>query len=426
MHTYVRDQAPRALHRIDSPTTPMTRRVSALDAETVRIRLDGPTVVLPTVRALSQRSADGEPLKVVALIPAHNEADSIAATIEALLVQHRRLDQIVVIPNGCLDDTAEIARRYPITVLELPRLEHKKSEALNTAWERYCRGTADIVICLDADTVLPPNAIGDWEAEFVADSSLAGSSSKFTMIQHDGPGALLTRLQRAEFARWTDSSLRRGSTSVLAGTGCGIRNSVLERIADMPGRAGPWSYSSLTEDFELTYQIRAVGFRCQVSPKVRAYTDSMKSVRALWAQRMKWQVGTVSDLMQFGFNRYTAFDWWQQAAGFGSMLVRLIWITLTMTGIILGTLQVHWLWFLVPVLFILTDVRHSMRIPMRTKKDVLVAAALLPQEFFAWMRAGWFIKSWVEVLVGRVTRKTKDRWTMQYAAESKNAEKVAA
>lgn len=70
---------------------------------------------------------------LVALIPAYNEAESIAATIEAVLAQTRPADHVVVILNGCTDETATIARRYPVTVMELPRLPHRKSEALNTA-----------------------------------------------------------------------------------------------------------------------------------------------------------------------------------------------------------------------------------------------------------------------------------------------------
>lgn len=107
-------------------------------------------------------------LRVVTLIPAHNESADMAATIEALLLQQRRPDLVVVIPNGCTDDTAAIARRYPVTVLELPVLPHKKSEALNIAWQKYCQD-ADVVICLDGDTILPPNAVGDWEQEYLLD-----------------------------------------------------------------------------------------------------------------------------------------------------------------------------------------------------------------------------------------------------------------
>lgn len=163
-------------------------------------------------------------LRVVVLVPAYNEASSTGATLDGLMVQFRPADQIVVIPNGCSDSTAWEARKYPVTVMELPRLEHRKSEALNRAWNEYAYD-ADVVICLDADTVLPPTALATWAQEFAAVSTrsgqpLGGSSSKFTM---QDPG-VLSRLQKAEFATRTDVALRRGSTSVLAGTGCAINN----------------------------------------------------------------------------------------------------------------------------------------------------------------------------------------------------------
>lgn len=97
--------------------------------------------------------------RIVALVPACNEEDSIAAAITSLLAQDRPLDEIIVIPNGCTDRTAEIARQYPVTVLELPKLSHRKSEALNLAWQQYA-ADADIVVGLDGDSELPPFAVG--------------------------------------------------------------------------------------------------------------------------------------------------------------------------------------------------------------------------------------------------------------------------
>lgn len=360
-------------------------------------------------------------LRVVALIPAHNESADMAATIEALMEQQRPADLVVVIPNGCTDDTADIARRFPVTVLELPVLPHKKSEALNIAWQKYCRD-ADVVICLDGDTVLPPSAIRDWEQEYLLDRPigtgnssrpLGGSSSKFTMLGDH----FLTRLQRAEFARWTDTALRRGWTSVLAGTGCAISGDALRTVAALDDREGPWTYTSQVEDFELTYAIRKLGYRCQVSPQVRAYTDSMKTVRALWGQRMKWQCGTVEDLLAIGVNRLTAVDWWQQFTGLCAALSRLLWVVVIIAQIMTGQFHFVLFWWLLPVLFAAVDVRAAMRIPHRDRKDVVLAALLVPSELFAWLRAGWFLAAWFDVLKSKVTGQRKDRWQMQYVAE---------
>lgn len=366
-------------------------------------------------------------LRIVALVPAYNEAGSIANTIEALLAQDRVPDHIVIVPNGCTDETASIARQFDVTVFELPKLEHKKSQALNMAWSKYGR-EADVVICLDADTILPPNAIGDWEQEFANEVGampttqvkqrnrpLGGSSSKFTMRGDD----FLTRLQRAEFSRWTDTALARGWTSVLAGTGCAISGEALRAVIDKTGREGPWSYDSQVEDFELTYMIRKLGYRCQVSPTVRAYTDSMKTVRALWGQRMKWQVGTVEDLWSIGWNRFTLVDWWQQAAGLLMAGLRLLWVTIIVALVVTGTLKfiVFW-WVAVPIIFVSIELYSALRIPHRDRKDVVLALLILPAEIFAWLRSGWFIKAWIDVFASRITGKRKDRWQLQYAAEA--------
>jgi cellulose synthase/poly-beta-1,6-N-acetylglucosamine synthase-like glycosyltransferase len=355
-----------------------------------------------------------QPLKIVAIVPAHNEAASIGRVIEALLDQVRRPDQIVVVSDNSTDDTFAIASSYAgVTAVETVGNTDKKSGALNVAWGRYC-GDADLLVTLDADTILPDNAVGDWEKEFLADPSLAGSSSKFTM-----PGSrFIVRLQRFEFATWTDTSLRRGHTSVLAGTGCCIRNGVLRQVVATHERIeGPWSYDSQVEDFELTYRIRQLGYRCHVSPTVRAYTDAMDTVRALWGQRMKWQVGTVEDLLSFGVNRLTLLDWRQQVAGMFAVAVRVLWVFLMIWGAIFGLLVFSPIWLLMPALFVLVDVKRSLRIPHRDRWDVVLAALLIPQEIFATMRAGWFLASWLEVVVGRVTGRRKDHWMMQYAAE---------
>jgi len=356
-------------------------------------------------------------VKVVALVAAHNEEASVGLTINALLLQTRPIDNIVVISDNSTDRTFEIAQSYPITVTRTNSNTHKKAGALNTGWTAYGQ-LADLIICVDADTVLPPTAVADWEQEFERDERLGGSSAKLTM-----PGSgFLVRLQRAEFARWTDTGLSRGWTSVLAGTACAIRNDVLREIARLAGREAPWTYDSIVEDFELTYRIRKLGYRCHVSPEVRAYTEAMKTPKALWGQRMKWQVGTVDDLLRFGLNRLTWVDWYQQFMGLLAALVRVMWVLTIAVAIMLGLFELDPIWLLPTLVFIASDVKQSLRIPHRDRWDVILAAAVLPQEAFAWIRAGWFTASWLSVLKSRVTGRRKDYWSVQYELEERTSD----
>lgn len=363
--------------------------------------------------------------KLVALVAAHNEEASIRATLLSLLRQDRRADRIVVAVDNCTDATLAIAQSVPgVTVFETEGNRAKKPGALNQAWLRYC-GDADLIVCVDADTILERDAFGGWEREFADDDRLGGCSAKFTMLVDDSmtfSQRLLVRLQRAEFAKWTDLSLRRGRTSVLAGTACCLRNSALRGIADRRRRSGegwgPWIETSLVEDFELTYRMRELGWRSKVSTTVRAYTDAMTDLRSLWAQRMKWQTGTVEDLLRFGVNPLTRFDWWQQLQGMLAVAIRVAWIVLLVAGAVMGTLQLQPLWLIPPALFLANDVKQSFRIPHRTAADVLVAALLVPQELFAFMRAGWFLMAWSRVLDEKVVGiQQRDRWALQAEAE---------
>jgi poly-beta-1,6-N-acetyl-D-glucosamine synthase len=404
---------------------------------------------------------DGGRLRITVLIAAHNEEESIGATLDSIMAQDRMADLVVVAADNCTDRTVEIARERHgkhvagFLVYETVDNSNKKSGALNQAW-RLTRDRTDLYVCIDADTILPPNAVGGWEAEFLRDEKLAGCSAKFTMLstqemiglseagvvpasvaqlpKHSFRERMWCRLQKAEFAKWTDTALSRKGrwTSVLAGTACMVRASALEQVVAAERRTwleqtiagardvsptapeGPWSYSSVVEDYYLTYQLRALGWHCCVSADVRAYTGAMLSMRTLWAQRMKWQVGTVADLRTIGYNPMTRVDWWQQLLGMLSAFVRVAWIGVVIMDIVLtGHFQLLKYWWIFPLLFIVCDVREAWRVPHRTFGDLITAASLLPQELLAWMRAGWFTWSWVEVLSGR----RRDRWALQIAAE---------
>lgn len=363
--------------------------------------------------------------RIVALVPAYNEGICIGATIEALLAQTRPLDAIVVIPNGCTDDTADIARSYmnednSVIVYELPRLEHKKSQALNMAWNEYARD-ADIVISVDADTIFDTDAIELWEQDFKGVGRrkrhykpLGGSAAKATMPK---PG-FWDRLQKAEFAKSVDASLMRGFTTVLPGAGAAFANAALRRIVNETGREGPWSYESAVEDFELTVQLRMRGYLCIASPHVRMYTDSMSTLRTMWDQRMKWTTGTIEDLLDLGVTRLTLVDWGQQLLGGIMLLVRVLWIMVIILQITSGIFGFHWFWWLVyPLVFICSEAYLSRRMPNPDWKDRALAMSLIPYEIFGWIRAAWFAAAWIEVLSARVTGRRKDRWELQYRAE---------
>lgn len=486
-------------------------------------------------------------MKILALIPAHNEANSIGMTIETLLAQSVPFSNIVVIPNGCTDNTADVARTYPVTVLEFPeRLDHLKCEALNKAWLAYGQD-AELIVTVDADTELEPDAVAKWLKEF-RDPLLAGSQAKFTMRGKK----LLTRLQKAEYALGIDRSLKKGRTTILAGASSCYRNRYLMRVMEIevrlaaerkekwnhalngstpdkktatassgseirsgsstdgsglkltdrslkdsssaidattllasdsitfnsarslttsgtemsevtsgtvgkhtanvvvstttPGQmadasvvpamhvgsestapaklldeppVGPWSYESAVEDFCLTYRLRAMNLRCIVSPTIRAYTDAMPNMKALRGQRLKWQTGTVEDIIRFGFNKYTWTSWTQQIVGLLLAVITVAWISLLGWTLAHGgaIFSLHSWWTIIPMLSALVNVKNALRIPERDWIDIVIGGTLVVGEIYGMIRLVWMVTAWHEVLWSKVTKKRKDRWQMQGMAE---------
>jgi glycosyltransferase involved in cell wall biosynthesis len=88
------------------------------------------------------------------IIPAHNEADYLPATLEALKRQNHGNFEVIVVANGCSDRTADTARGK---CHRLVVLSEKNLGVARNLGARLARG--EILLFLDADTTLEPMAL---------------------------------------------------------------------------------------------------------------------------------------------------------------------------------------------------------------------------------------------------------------------------
>ena len=138
------------------------------------------------------------PARVLALVPAHNEAASITETIHSLREQTRPPDEIVVVVNNSTDDTAEISRQLGVSVWDVGHLSGRKAGALNLALDRCLPhlDDDDLVLSMDADTVLTETVIENAVSYFVAHPKLGALSSNHLVMRHRN---LLELLQAMEY-----------------------------------------------------------------------------------------------------------------------------------------------------------------------------------------------------------------------------------
>lgn len=95
------------------------------------------------------------------IIPAHNEEKYLGNTLTALKAQTYPHFEVIVVCNGCTDNTREIASAQADRTIVLD--EKALSRARNAGGAK-ARG--DLLIFLDADTLLEPNALEIVAREF--------------------------------------------------------------------------------------------------------------------------------------------------------------------------------------------------------------------------------------------------------------------
>jgi poly-beta-1,6-N-acetyl-D-glucosamine synthase len=270
---------------------------------------------------------------VVAIVPAYNEAATIAETISALQAQWApRIDQIIVVPNNCDDDTASVARQEGATVWEYPgRNPHRKAGALNWAIPQVLKylTDGDYLIVTDADSRLHQDWTGyaRWSLRNGCGRHRyrRGAACANFHIQH--PRGVLASLQAAEYDRFAQQVAARRRAIVLSGVATmfevrAVRAVIAARGNKLPGYPGEFYHRDpATEDIELTFAFRRLGYRPAAPSDAVAWTDTMPSWRALRDQRVRWQRGMLDTLRLYGFNRLTWVEWLRQFLIYGGSLV---------------------------------------------------------------------------------------------------------
>lgn len=95
--------------------------------------------------------------KILIIIPAYNEAESIQGVISAIKKELPEAD-IIVINDGSRDDTGSIAKRLGVTVADLP-YNMGIGAAMQTGYRHAALNDYDIAVQVDADGQHPPGQI---------------------------------------------------------------------------------------------------------------------------------------------------------------------------------------------------------------------------------------------------------------------------
>ncbi|MFI2706774.1 glycosyltransferase family 2 protein, partial [Nocardioides sp. CER28] len=350
------------------------------------------------------------------------EEASLPGTLSSLAQQQPPPDRVVVVADNCTDRTVEIARAHGAEVFETVGNTHKKGGALNQAL-RYLlpgQGENDVVMVMDADTMLDPGFLASAIRRFTDDRGLMAVGGVF--YGEDGHG-LIGQFQRNEYIRYgRELRRRRGKVFVLTGTASMFRPRALRTVAAERGQTIPgiegdvYDTAALTEDNELTIALKSLGALTVSPSECTVVTELMPSWRLLWHQRLRWQRGALENLGAYGVTPQTIrYRAQQLGIGYG---VFALWSYFALLGVTLLATD-RWVWFTfwlgLGLLFMAERVVTVWRGGWKAR---LVALALFPELFFDAFLQLVYVKGVVDISLNK-----QARWThVQHAAA---AEKVA-
>lgn len=368
----------------------------------------GASVVgLSTSTTRVESSADLSSITV--LVPAHNEAASIGATLRGLRAQLRRPDRIVVVADNCTDDTVAIARRHQVQVVETVANGDKKAGALNQALAALLPGLThdDAILVMDADTVLTPDFLSAAAERLGSDPALGAVGGIF--LGERGAG-LLGALQRNEYTRYSrDIARRKGRrVMVLTGTATLFRATALQQVArergvTFPGSPGQvYDTLALTEDNEITLALKTLGWAMVSPQECRNTTELMPTVGDLWEQRLRWQRGALENLRHYGIDRVTVRYLLQQLGiGYGVVAFSLYVAMMLITTVAAGGLVLIPFWVLIGLIF---AVERTVTVWRGGWLARLVAAPVFVELAYAAFLQAVFVRALFDIATGRAAR----------------------
>jgi biofilm PGA synthesis N-glycosyltransferase PgaC len=256
---------------------------------------------------------------VTVLIPAHNEEAWIGETLRSIRTQTLLPDEVIVVDDCSSDRTAEIAAHHGATVLRTPA-NRLKAGAQNYGLEHI---RSDMVVTLDADTVLHPEAI-----EYLVADLEAGFDATNGVVMPQSRRGLWTRARLLEYAiamRVHKRAQRHlGTVLVLSGCVSAFHTRVLREL-------GGFKERTVTEDLDMTWGLHVGGYSVGYTTKAICYPAEPGTWHLYKAQVRRWAAGMFQTIGVHG----TAL---RRKRGLVFILGAAMWDTVTTTLLLLATI----------------------------------------------------------------------------------------
>lgn len=312
----------------------------------------------------------GEAGPLAVVVPAHDEAPIIAATLRSITPQLRVDDRLLVVADNCSDETAQVAAAEDVEVIVRSDASKRgKGYALDFAIRALALSPPAIVIVVDADCQVGVGAIEQLAR--VCETSHRPVQALYRLRAPAGAG-VMSRLK--EFACALKNEARPLGLHRL-GLPCQLMGS---------GMAFPWrsiatanlATGQIVEDLQLGIDFARAGTAPRLCPAALVTSELPAAPEGLESQRARWEHGHLAALLREGptllFSSLGKGDW-QGAALAADLMVPPL-------ALLLLLLAAHWI--ASALLYLLTSALWPLA--LSSAATVLLGSAVL----LAWQRYG--------------------------------------
>ncbi|MCC7290030.1 glycosyltransferase family 2 protein [bacterium] len=254
-------------------------------------------------RRRTESNAPSKPYLVSVVIPAWNEEVGVLKTVRTVLNNTYENVEIVIINDGSTDDTSGKVRAFiklfrrlkvfhPWRRKRIKFIDYKrnggKGKALNKGIEN---STGEIVLTIDADSVLERNAIENL-VRYYYDDKIDGVVGNVVVANSRSIIGITQKLEYMFGFYFKRSHAVMGAEYIFGGACASFRRKVFKKI-------GLYDEKNKTEDIEMTMRFRFHGYNCTYAEDVVCFTEGASDVVGLIRQRERWKKGRMDTFIKY-------------------------------------------------------------------------------------------------------------------------------
>lgn len=244
-------------------------------------------IILTTRKMLNNNTKEysNHKFTVDVIVPIHNEEHVITKTLNSLLESSYPI-HILLVDDGSTDNTVKVLTPYLKKYNNIKLLTQKnagKSTALNKA---IANSQNEILVCIDADTIIPPNTIGHLVKHF-SNNKVAAVSGNLRVINLTNWLTIIQDIEYISISNYEREIFEKiNGIVILPGAIGAFRRSVMVEL-------GGYSTNHITEDLDIVVRLKEKQFIILNSKESEGYTEAPQTLNMYLRQRVRWRIGII-------------------------------------------------------------------------------------------------------------------------------------